>query len=440
MNTKKLIPLLLSAVMMINTVSCGKSVNTNEKLSADDPANAQNSAQADTAQPVPDETEASAETPAEDKDSTPDEKPEEKSADENKTGKAVVHFACAGDNLIHDNIYYDAQNEDGSYDFSKCYAPCKKLIEGTDIAVLNQETIVNDAFEPSTFPMFSTPTEVGDAVVDFGFNVISMSNNHVLDKFSEGLISSLDYWDRKGVVHYGAYRDEADSEDIRTMEVNGVTFAFLGYMEHTNGIFLPDEGPGKVVYLSDEETVKRQIMEADKMADVVVVSCHYGTEVLNDLNTMQIELTPKLVEWGADLIIGTQAHALSTCGYLDKPDGGKAFCYYGLGNFFSTMYDADNPDGQYGRAIIGIFGKLDVVKDYDSGGTVSFENVKAIPVISHYEGDSWESMWYNCAVYPYGDYTDDMFSRHMMYQRAGVNRAVLQNYIDYIPEEFLAYE
>jgi poly-gamma-glutamate synthesis protein (capsule biosynthesis protein) len=432
----KTLPFILAAAML--TASCGKLTDTEEKSAPETEKTSVAGIEIiDYNKPSEDTAEST--VPADDN-SAAVSAPEEKSADENKTGKAIVHLACAGDNLIHDNIYVEAQQEDGSYDFSKCYAPCKKLIEGTDVAILNQETLVNDAFEPSTFPMFSTPTEVGDAVVDFGFNVISMSNNHVLDKFSDGLISSLDYWDRKGIVHYGAYRDEADSEDIRTMEVNGVTFAFLGYMEHTNGIFLGDGDAGKVVYLSDEETVKRQIEKADKMADVVVVSCHYGTEVLNDLNDMQLSLTPKLVEWGADLIIGTQAHALSTCTYLDKPDGGQAFCYYGLGNFFSTMFDGDNPDGQFGRSIIGIFGKLDVVKDYDNGGAISFENVKAIPVISHYEGDSWDSMWYNCAVYPYGDYSDDMLSRHMMYQRAGVNRNVLQNYINYIPEEFLAYE
>ena len=365
--------------------------------------------------------------------------PDEKPSWGQQTGKAVVRLGCAGDNLIHDNIYVEAMQEDGSYDFTECYAPCKKLLEDTDIAILNQETLVNDAFEPSTYPMFSTPTEVGDAVVDLGFNVISMCNNHVLDKGAEGLISSLDYWDSKDVVHYGAYRDEADSEKIRTMEVNGVTFAFLGYMEHTNGIALSEDGGGKVVYIKDRETLERQIRTANELADVVVVSCHYGTEVLNDLNEMQIELTPKLVEWGADLIIGTQAHALSTCEYLDKPDGGKAFVYYGLGNFFSNMYDADNPDGRYGRSIIGIFGKLDVVKDF-SDNSITFENVKAIPVISHYEGENWDSMWYNSRVYPYGDYTDELLSRHMMYWRAGVNRDVLERYIAYIPEEFLAYE
>ena len=441
----KTLPFLLAAVLM--TASCGNAVGVNRKPSAQKGESTVTAAE-DTEVPAEDVQPADGDNENDDRESVenPAETDEDagtakkKKSDEGRTGKTVVSFACAGDNLIHDNIYVDAQKEDGSYDFSKCYAPCKKLIEGVDVAVLNQETVVNDAFPPSTFPMFSTPTEVGDAVVDFGFNVISMCNNHVLDMGSTGLISSLDYWDSKDVVHYGAYRDEADAEDIRTMEIDGVTFAFLGYMEHTNGIFLSDDEPGEAVYIEERDRIERQVRAADEIADVVVVSCHFGTEVLNDLNNMQIEFAPQLVEWGADLIIGTQAHALSTCEYIDKPDGGKAFCYYGLGNFFSTMYDADNPDGQYGRAIIGIFGKLDVVKDYDNGGAISFENVKAIPVISHYEGDSWESMWYNCAVYPYGDYTDEMFSRHMMYQRAGVNRNTLQNYINYIPEEFLAYE
>ncbi|MBR1383223.1 MAG: CapA family protein [Ruminococcus sp.] len=368
--------------------------------------------------------------------STPDES-EEPSVP--TTGTTKVHLACAGDNLIHDNIYMDAQKEDGSYDFSKCYAPCKKLIEGADIAILNQETLVNDAFPPSTYPVFSTPTECGDAVVDFGFNVISMSNNHVLDKGSVGLISSLDYWDTKDVVHYGAYRSEEDANDIKTMEVNGITFAFLGYMEYTNGLYLDDDEPGKVIYLSEEDVIKRQVEEADKIADVVVVSCHFGTEIYNEINTMQITMSEKLVEWGADLIIGTQAHALSTCRYLDKPDGGQAFVYYGLGNFLHTMYDARNPDGLNGKSLVGIFGTLDIIKDYATG-EITIENVKAIPVISHYEGESYDTMWYNCAVYPYADYTDELLEKHIMHWRSGIGRSDFERSISYIPEEFLAWE
>lgn len=424
----KAIPFLL-AVMLL-TASCGKGAETDKetkdsKAAGDTTVTAEEDSEAEAVESIPDDS---------------GEEPEEqKPAPQPQTGKSVVHLACAGDNLIHDNIYEEAKQEDGSYDLTECYKPCKKLLKDTDIAILNQETLVTDAYEPSSYPVFSSPTAVGEAVMDLGFNVISMCNNHVLDRGGEGLISSLDYWDGEGVVRYGAYRDEADSESIRTMEVNGITFAFLGYMEHTNGLKLEKDEPGKLVYLEDRETIERQIRTANVLADVVVVSCHYGEEVTNELNEMQRELTPELVEWGADLIIGTQSHALSTCEYLDKPDGGKAFVYYGLGNFFSTMYDADNPDGWYGRSLIGILGKLDVVKDNVSGA-VTFENVRAIPVVSHYEGENWNSMWYNCRVYPYSDYTDELLEAHMMYWALGVNRDTLEHYLSYIPEEFLAEE
>lgn len=341
----------------------------------------------------------------------------------------VVSLLCAGDNLIHDNIYKEAWHKGGDthYDFTYAYKNVEHYLEGTDIAILNQETLVTDDYEPSSFPNFATPTANGDHMVDMGFNVVSMANNHVLDMGAEGLISSLDYWDSKGVTHYGAYRDRADSEDIRTLEVNGITFAFLGYMEHSNGYSL-DEDSGKVLYLEQEDIIERQVRAADELADVVVVSCHFGNEVENELNVVQIDMTPKLVEWGADLIIGTQAHTVSTCEYIDKPDGGQAFCYYGLGNFISTMYDLRSP--------VGILGKLNVIKDPESG-SVRFENVKAIPIISHFEADSYDGDWYNCAVYPYKDYTDELFERNYIY---GFDRQCVEDCLSYIPDEFLSIE
>lgn len=361
---------------------------------------------------------------SENKNSKSDSKKEEKKI----PATSSCTFLCVGDNLIHDNIYKEALSKGGGtkYDFTDCYKHIEKYIDA-DVAVINQETLVNDYHEPQSYPTFSTPTALGDKVLDLGFNVISMSNNHVLDMGADGLINSLDYWDSKNALHYGAYRNKADSENIRTMEVNGIKFAFLGYMEHTNGISLSSD-KGCVVYLDDEETVKRQIQEADKKADVVVVSCHYGTEITNELNQQQIELTPKLVEWGADLIIGTQAHALSTCQYLDKPDGGKAFVFYGLGNFFSTMYDTNS--------LVGLMGKMNIIKD-NKTGKISFENIKAIPVISHFEAQYYDSDWYNCAVYPYAQYTDELFSKNFV---EGFTRERVEEILKYVPKEFLSIE
>jgi poly-gamma-glutamate synthesis protein (capsule biosynthesis protein) len=211
------------------------------------------------------------------------------------------------------------------------------------------------------------------------------------------------------------------------MEVNGITIAILGYTEYTN-CDLTDFSNAEVFYLSDEETLKNQIQAADEIADVVVVSCHYGTEVENELNEQQEELTPKMVEWGADLIIGTQAHTVSTCGYIDKADGSKAFVYYGLGNFIGTM---DEPKSQ-----VGLIGKLNVVKNNDTGA-VSFEDVKAIPIISHFEGEDYYGEWTNCTVYPYSEYTDELFEKHF---GDDFTRQTVEECLSFVPSEFLSIE
>ena len=345
-----------------------------------------------------------------------------------------VSLVCVGDNLIHDNIYLEAEKkagEKGKYNFDDAYKPIESYIKGNDLAIVNQETIVTDTVPPESFPTFASPKAVADKVKSLGFNAVSMCNNHVLDQGDAAIQDSLKYWDSLGILHYGVYADQADCDNIKTKEINGIKFAFVGYMEHTNGLSLPEGAKATYIRLAEEEKVKAQIQKADKMADVVVVSCHYGTEISNELNDQQKAITPKLVEWGADLIIGTQAHALSTSEYLDKADGTKAFVFYGLGNFLNTMDDKNS--------VIGLMGKLNVVKDKNTG-KVSFENVKCIPVISHFEGANWESDWYNCTIYPYAKYTDELFAKHYVASH-GFTRSYVDSVLStYVPKEFLSIE
>lgn len=443
---KRSLAALFAAAVMLVTCGCGQTIDTTDitpnnppptegrdVISAETPVRfgeSEGVTKAPAEEPPAAETTEETSAPPEETAAETTTEPEEILPEKpQRTGSGSFHLLCAGDNLIHDNIYTEAWNKGGDhYDFHGMYDELKPYLDRADVAILNQETLVNDAFPASTYPVFSTPTEDGDAVVDIGFNVISMCNNHVLDKGSEGLISSLDYWDTKPVVHYGAYRDKADSENIRTMEVNGVIVAFLGYMEHTNGLSVGEGEEGKVIYLKNTKTIKKQIQKAKKIADVVVVSCHFGTEVAHPINEQQRELAPKLADWGADIIIGTQAHCVSECGYVEGSTGRRAFCYYGLGNLFHTMYDK--------HSAVGILGDMDVTCDFETG-EVTLSNIKAIPTISHFEADSYNSMWYNSKVYPLAEYTDEQFARNF---NDGVTRASVMECLSCIPEEYLSIE
>ena len=338
----------------------------------------------------------------------------------------VARVVAVGDNLIHSSLYKQAKARatDGTYDFAYAYQYVKDLIEPADLAILNQETpICNDLFEPSTYPLFNSPTQLGDEMIDIGFNVVSHCNNHILDKGEKGMLATLDYWESRNITTYGAYRNDEDLNNIRVENVNGISFAFVGFMEHTNGLRLPEDSEARLIYTSDRENMERLVRTAGYYADVVVVSVHWGVETLNQVNDSQKNLAKDFVDWGADLIIGTQPHTVQTMEYLDKPDGGKAFVAYSLGNFISAQ--ARN------LQMVGALIDLNVRKELATGNII-IEDIKAIPIITHYEAN-----YANIRNYPYSLYTTELANSHGVrvngwFDMDFINKLVDEN----IPEEF----
>ena len=341
----------------------------------------------------------------------------------------TVRLICAGDNLIHSSIYNQAKrraaaNGKEGYDFGYVYERVEHYIKDADLAILNQETIVTDELEPSDYPRFCSPADLGEHMIDIGFDVFSMSNNHILDRGEEGLLATLRFWDsHEGIVRYGAYRDEEDMNNIRTLEVNGITFAFLGYMEHTNGLKLKEDSPCKITYLKELELIEEQVRRADEIADVVVVSPHFGKEISNDVTESQKNIARLLVDWGADIIIGTQPHTVQTMEYIEREDGTKAFCFYCLGNFVSAQENY--------KAMVGMLGELTVTKN-SLTGEISLDDPGAIPIITQYGAN-----YYQVHIVPYCEYTDEELNSH---GSKDFSRKTLDKVLSNIPEEYLRIE
>ncbi|MCH5203807.1 MAG: CapA family protein [Oscillospiraceae bacterium] len=315
----------------------------------------------------------------------------------------TVRLLCAGDNLIHSTIYKQAFNRTGGngYDFSPVYEEVADIIKNADYAILNQETIITNEFEPSNYPLFVTPEACGDHMVDIGFDAMSVSNNHLLDKGEKGLKATLKYWSEKhpDILVYGASTKEKKDE-IPVVDINGIKFAFLGFMEHTNQNSLPSNTDMSITYLYETERIKKLVKEADKIADVVVVSPHYGVETTGVVSASQKQITQDLVDWGADIIIGTQAHTVQPMEYVTKPDGGQAFVFYCLGNLVSHM---DVPLG-----MMGMIGELTVTKDLQTGEIILSEP-KAIPIVTHYDSTSSHA---NLKIYLWDNYTEELAKKH----------------------------
>ena len=119
-----------------------------------------------------------------------------------------VHVIAAGDNLIHYSVFKNAERLAGpgeNYDFKPLYEPVKYLIEGADVAILNQETIISESNPVRGADggalLFNSPPEVADAVIDLGFDVFTMANNHLLDFGAPALEESINFWNKKAETY-----------------------------------------------------------------------------------------------------------------------------------------------------------------------------------------------------------------------------------------------
>ena len=327
-----------------------------------------------------------------------------------KKPDSVVHMLAVGDNLVQTGVYSAAHawSSDGTYDFTKTYEHVKPLIEAADVAVINQETLIcGGDYEISGSKLnFNSPVQLGDAMVDVGFDVFTLANNHLLDKRIDGLVSCLDYWDNmmqkySNVLALGSYRNAEDQSRIRVQEVNGIKIAYLAYTESLNGYSIPQNSPVKVGMTTDEALIQKQIKEARGIADAVVVAMHWGTEDTHTVRPDVKELAKKSINWGADVILGSHPHTAETMEWITRDDGTRGFVYYSLGNFISAQTDNFN--------MVGEIGELDLVKNGETG-RVTVENVTCMPCITHYD----TAKFANCRVYPYYEYTKELASKHAL--------------------------
>ncbi|MBQ3162593.1 MAG: CapA family protein [Oscillospiraceae bacterium] len=320
---------------------------------------------------------------------------------------ATVSIAAVGDNLIHSSIYNQAaaRSTDGGYDFTYAYENAVSLIRDADMAIINQETLIcNDQYEPSTYPRFNSPVALGDHMLEIGFDVFTIANNHTLDKNEDGLMACLDYWDsRENAIVAGAYRNAEDRADIRTGEFEGITFSFLSYTEYLNGLYLPEGSVMEIGDAFDVETMVKEITAAKEISDVCVVALHWGVENSDIISDYQRSTAKQLVDAGADIIIGNHPHVLRDIEEIEREDGTTALCAYSLGNFISAQ--------SVGQNLIGGVLNFDVTMRVDENAEENqrpiIDNIEFIPVITHYDGN-----YHDVRVYPLNMYTRELADSH----------------------------
>jgi poly-gamma-glutamate capsule biosynthesis protein CapA/YwtB (metallophosphatase superfamily) len=335
----------------------------------------------------------------------------------------TVKIAAIGDILIHNVVYYDAKTTDGGYDFKPMFEPVKQYLETADITIANQETMIGGTeIGLSSYPRFNSPFEVGDALKYVGVDVVTLANNHTLDRGETAIQNAIKHWNSLNITYTGAYKSKEDSEQIRYMNKNDIKFSFLSYTYGTNGIPIP-KGKDYLVNLINKDKMKKEISEAKQNSDVVIVSMHFGNEYEMMPNNYQIDLAEFLAKEGVDIVIGHHPHVLQPVQWITRPDGKKTFVAYSLGNFISAMYGVDQ--------LVGGILQLDVEKKVIGKNIeISLKEPTFIPTYTHAPG------FKNFRILPMASVTNDQLknvNEHLTrYKTLMTNWVTDINYLDTI--------
>ncbi len=260
-----------------------------------------------------------------------------------------ISFTVFGDLLIHEPIWrYGLEKRDGCFDFLFADSGVRRMIEESDICVINQETpLADDPADYGDYPRFGVPVGVGQAVADAGFDAVTYATNHALDLGPEGARFTEQYYVSRGVRCLGLRPEDvgertaggqgADDCAYTLIVRGGARIALFNYTYGVNGDAEPGEPNGTVYVLDDEARVRRQLAKARTEADIVIVFVHWGTEYAEEADEEQRRWAEIFLESGVDVTVGAHPHVLQPCETLRSESGREMTVWYSVGNYVSAQ-------------------------------------------------------------------------------------------------------
>lgn len=183
---------------------------------------------------------------------------------------------------------------------------------------------------------FRFKPEVVDGLKFAGFDVLSLANNHIWDWGKDAIIDTSSVLKTNGIEPVGAGKDYLEANNPVIKEINDSTdlslkIAFFAYsnLEPNAQVFeATKDKAGRSSF--DIERIKEEIYAVKQLeiADIVIVSLHWGDEYQSRSNKKQQEIGRSLVESGADLIVGHHPHVVQE---IERYKNG--WLAYSLGNF-----------------------------------------------------------------------------------------------------------
>lgn len=245
-----------------------------------------------------------------------------------------------GDLMCHSTQFNYAKVGVDTFDFTGVYREVKQYLSAADLTVGNLETVIagkNKGYRG--YPYFNAPDDFIYALKHTGFDFLVTANNHALDQGWDGVKRTIEVINEYKIHRTGTFLSQEDRDSLRIFQINSIKIAILAYSENTNGVQIP-KGKDFSINLIDEELIERDINKArEKDVDIVLVHLHYGPEYNREPSDYQKEIVTKIIDLGADIIIGGHPHVVQPVEFFKTNDTklDSGFVAYSLGNFISNQ-------------------------------------------------------------------------------------------------------
>lgn len=232
------------------------------------------------------------------------------------------------------------QRTNGIYD--SISAELLDEMKSADILMLNNEFPYSDRGTPTPEKQFTfrAKPESVSLLDDMGVDIVSLANNHAYDYGETALLDSLDILKEAGMPYVGAGRNLEEAAKPVYFIINDIKIAYLSAtqierLDNPDTKGATDDSAG-VFRCWNPEGLLEAVKAAKENSDFVVVYIHWGTENTEEPDPAQLDQAPKIVEAGADLIIGDHPHCLQPIQYVDGVP-----VVYSLGNFWFNSKQVD---------------------------------------------------------------------------------------------------
>jgi poly-gamma-glutamate synthesis protein (capsule biosynthesis protein) len=168
------------------------------------------------------------------------------------------------------------------------------------------------------------------------FDAVSLANNHTGDFGDDAFVEQLGLLKQAKLPAFGGGMNISQARQPLVVKVKDLRLAFLGYNEFKPRSFeATAESPG-IAWSVDEIVLEDiQLAREKYQADIVIPFMHWGWEMETEPNDRQREFARKMIDAGADAIVGAHPHCTQgTDTYRGKP------IIYSLGNFVFDGFEA----------------------------------------------------------------------------------------------------